>query len=246
MSLPLLIPDWPTPPGVRAVVTTRFGGVSEAPFKSLNLGDHVGDEPKSVAENRARLADALGMPNDSFGWIRQVHGTDLVQLPGDAGSEADAAWTRERRTVCAILTADCLPALFCSQAGDQIAAAHAGWRGLAGGVLENTLAAFPSPGSVRVWLGPAIGQDAFQVGPEVRDVFVEEDPALARAFQPSVRPGYFLADLCALARARLLKAGVPEGQIYGGEYCTYSDIERFYSYRRDGQTGRMASLIWLE
>lgn len=242
----IIRPDWSVPESVNVAFTTRVGGVSPRPFDSLNLGDHVGDDPAAVAENRQRVASALGLPAECFGWIRQVHGADVARLPHDSGAEADASVTREKGQICAILTADCLPVLFCSDDGAQVAAAHAGWRGLAAGVLEETLRTFPDAGAVSVWLGPAIGPDAFEVGPDVRDTFIGIDADAAGAFRPSERPGHFLADIYQLARQRLASGGVPMGRIAGGRFCTVTESSRFFSYRRDGQTGRMASLIWRE
>ena len=238
----LLIPDWPVPARVRAVVTTRAGGVSAVPFDALNLGDHVGDEPAAVAENRRRLQALLGCRP---AWLSQVHGVTVVQADPAQVLEADASWSATPGIACAIMTADCLPVLFCDRAGTVVAAAHAGWRGLQGGVLEASIAAMGcEPGEILAWLGPAIGPAAFEVGGEVRDAFMAEQAEAATAFVPSLNEGKWLADIYQLARLRLARAGVTA--IYGGEYCTFSDSERFYSYRRDGQTGRMASLVWLE
>lgn len=237
-------PDWPAPAGVNALTTTRQGGVSGAPWQSFNLGGHVQDAPSAVAANRARLASRCGMAESNIHWLEQVHGTRVVTLPATGGQTADASVSRTPGCVSVVLTADCLPVLFCTLDGRAVAAAHAGWRGLAAGVLEQTLAALGSADDVMVWLGPAIGPSVFEVGPEVREVFVRQDPAAASAFAPTpVRADHYLADLFLLARLRLMAAGV--SRIYGGGLCTYSDPERFYSYRRDGQTGRMASLIWL-
>jgi YfiH family protein len=242
--LTLLRPDWPAPPHVRAWVTTRGGGVSRAPFTALNLGDHVGDAPAAVAENRGRLAAALALPAVPS-WLNQVHGRTAVAAESAVpGCEADAAYSHGAGGVCAVLTADCLPVLFCDRGGTVVAAAHAGWRGLAGGVLEATVAALGvAPADLLAWLGPAIGPDHFEVGDEVRAAFVAADAGAGAAFVPQ-GPGHWLADLYALARRRLAAAGV--GQVFGGGLCTVCDPERFYSYRRDGRTGRMASLIWLE
>jgi hypothetical protein len=234
-----LVPDWPAPANVRACVTTRSGGVSLPPFDTFNLGDHVGDAPQAVAENRHRLREALGC---NVAWLSQVHSCDVVDA-AVSGRVADACWTDVRRRACAVLTADCLPVLFCDRSGERVAAAHAGWRGLAGGVLENTLAALQvPPEEVLVWLGPAIGPHAFEVGPEVRQAFLEGHADAAVAFVPSVNGGRFMADLYALARLRLAASGVRS--VHGGGFCTYSD-PRFYSYRRNARTGRFASLVWL-
>ena len=243
--LPLLKPDWPAPARVRAAVTTRIGGCSEGPYASLNLGVHVGDDPQCVAANRAWLRRALNLNGEPV-WLRQVHGVTVVPLPAPPDAlEADAAVATQAGVVCAILTADCLPVLFCDEAGSVVAAAHAGWRGLLAGVLENTLQAMAvPPPRVIAWLGPAIGPRAFEVGAEVRNAFVARDPAAAAAFASSTSPGKYLGDLYALARLRLRAAGVQK--IYGGNLCTHGDGERFYSFRRDGVCGRMASLVWLQ
>jgi YfiH family protein len=243
-GLALLRPEWPAPPNVQAWVTTRRGGVSRPPFTTLNLGDHVGDAPAAVAENRRWLAAALALPAAPR-WLMQVHGRTVVAADRAAdGCEADAAYSRGAAGVCAVLTADCLPVLFCDRGGTVVAAAHAGWRGLADGVLEATAARMgAAPADLLAWLGPAIGPDHFEVGDEVRAAFVAVDRGAADAFVPT-RPGRWLADLYALARRRLAAVGV--GQVFGGGLCTACDPERFYSFRRDGRTGRMASLIWLE
>jgi hypothetical protein len=235
-----LRPDWPAPPGVQGFMTTRAGGVSEGAWAGLNLGDHVGDEPSHVAANRALLRASL--PAEP-GWLKQVHSARVVELGRDRDREADAALTRQRGQVCAVLTADCLPVLFCDRAGSVVAAAHAGWRGLANGVLEATVAAMQVPaGEILAWMGAAIGPQAFEVGDDVRDAFVAQHAEAAAAFVPHA-PGKWLADLYALARIRLAAVGVQA--VYGGDRCTFTETETFFSYRRDGTTGRMASLIWL-
>lgn len=232
--------DWTAPAGIVAGCTTRSGGVSRAAFKSLNLGDHVGDDTAAVAENRRRFAAACGLPSEPR-WLRQVHGTDVVVEPV-VGQEADAALSRTAGVVCTVMIADCLPVLICSDDGREVAAAHAGWRGLAAGVLETTIAAFEAPPArLCAWLGPAISQDAFEVGDEVRQAFIENDDDAASGFVRNAR-GRWQADLFDLARQRLRAAGV--GEISGGGLCTYSDPERFFSYRRDGQCGRLAAFIF--
>lgn len=239
----LLRPQWPAPPRVRAAVTTRQGGVSLPPCDSLNLADHVGDAPADVAENRRRLRAELALTREP-GWLRQVHGTQVVQLPAAGIPEADAAWTNLTDTVCAVLTADCLPVLFCDRDATAVAAAHAGWRGLCDGVLEATVAALPvPPQNLLAWLGPAIGPRAFEVGAEVRERYCDHDAATASCFVAAGGAGKFLADIYALARLRLRNAGVE--QVSGGDLCTVSERQRFHSFRRDGRSGRMASLIWL-
>ncbi|WLG84095.1 peptidoglycan editing factor PgeF [Pseudomonas cucumis] len=236
-----LIPDWPAPAGVKACVTTRAGGVSLAPFDSLNLGDHVDDSPEAVAENRRRLTDHFSIQP---AWLKQVHGIVVAQADPGLVATADASWTATPGIACTAMTADCLPALFCDRAGTRVAAAHAGWRGLAAGVLEATLDSLAvPPEDVLVWLGPAIGPQAFEVGPEVRETFVQQLPAAAKAFVPSQNAGKFMADIYELARLRLAARGVTA--VYGGGFCTVTD-PRFFSYRRSPRTGRFASLVWLE
>ncbi len=239
-----LWPDWPTPAHVHAVCTTRAGGVSQVPYASLNLGDHVGDAASAVIENRARLRSVLKLPAEPR-WLQQVHGHCVVDAAAQPRPcQADAAYTDQPGVVCAVLTADCLPLLLCDRAGTRVAAVHAGWRGLANGVIERTLEGFAVSGSeLMAWLGPAIGPQAFEVGDEVRAEFVAHDAAAAAAFQPA-RAGHWYADLYMLARQRLAARAVRA--VYGGNCCTYTDATRFFSYRRDGSTGRMASLIWLE
>lgn len=235
-----LTPDWPAPASVRACVTTREGGVSEAPFDSLNLGDHVDDRPEAVAENRRRLTDHFSIKP---AWLQQVHGIAVALADPGLVATADASWTATPGIACAAMTADCLPALFCNRAGTRVAAAHAGWRGLAAGVLEATLDTLDVPAEdVLVWLGPAIGPKAFEVGPEVREIFINQLPEAAEAFLPSDNAGKFMADIYMLARLRLAERGVTA--VYGGGFCTVTD-PRFFSYRRASRTGRFASLVWL-
>lgn len=235
-----LIPDWPLPATVKACVTTRTGGVSVAPFDSFNLGDHVEDQPQSVAANRLRLTSHLQV---QAAWLRQVHGVTVAEADPARVIEADASWTATPGVACTIMTADCLPALFCDRAGTRVAAAHAGWRGLAAGVLEGAADSLGvAPGEIMVWLGPAIGQPSFEVGGEVFETFVSQHPQTADAFIPSVNAGRFMADIYALARLRLAAHGVTA--VYGGGLDTFND-PRFYSYRRAARTGRFASLIWL-
>ncbi|RON86914.1 peptidoglycan editing factor PgeF [Pseudomonas fluorescens] len=235
-----LTPDWPAPASVKACVTTREGGVSEAPFDSLNLGDHVDDRPEAVAENRRRLTEHFSIQP---AWLQQVHGIAVAQADPGIVATADASWTATPAIACAAMTADCLPALFCDRAGTRVAAAHAGWRGLAAGVLEATLDSLDVPADeVLVWLGPAIGPQAFEVGPEVREVFIKQLPEAAKAFVPSHNAGKFMADIYLLARLRLAERGVTA--VYGGGFCTVTD-PRFFSYRRAARTGRFASLVWL-
>jgi len=241
----VIIPDWPAPSGVGCLVTTRRGGVSQGVFSSLNLGNHVGDNPEAVAANRKIVEQRIGgLPV----WLNQVHGTRAIDAAdyqrADSPVDADAAYSRRSGAVCAVMTADCLPVLLCDAAGTVVAAAHAGWRGLLAGVLESTIAAMEVPGrSLMAWLGPAIGPQAFEVGGEVRAAFVGVDSKAGLAFQPAAE-GKWLADIYQLARQRLAGQGVD--RVFGGNLCTVTDEARFFSYRRDGQTGRMASMIWLK
>ena len=302
-----IVPDWPAPAHVRALVTTRSGGVSRPPYDSLNPASHVGDDPAAVVENRRILRQSL--PAEPL-WLNQVHGTRVFELllptltlptrgegiythgkgtgpstargegtgssptrgggwegeepnttgpgpaypglfqPAEITPEADASFTRQPGQVCAVLTADCLPVLFCDEAGTVVAAAHAGWRGLAGGVLEETVRAMNvAPDRILAWLGPAIGPDSFEVGPEVREAFVTHNEMAGIAFRPALpgtldeAPRKWLADLYMLARIRL--AGIGVERVHGGGACTFKDARRFFSYRREARTGRMASLIWI-
>lgn len=240
--------DWPAPSHVKTAISTREGGVSLPPYNGLNLGSHVGDAAKAVAQNRLLFMLQAKMPAEPL-WLNQVHGTDCVVLEQTDFSNgpftADASTTKTKGLVSVVLTADCLPVLFCDASGHQVAAAHAGWRGLVDGVLERTLAEFADPGRVMAWLGPAIGPTAFEVGDEVRLAFMDKDPKASLAFTSvQSKSGKWLADLYQLARLRLASVGV--SQVYGGGLCTYSNTDKFYSYRRDGQTGRMASCIWMD
>jgi polyphenol oxidase len=249
-----IVPAWPAPPGVRAASTLRTGGASPPPWDSLNLGDHVGDAPERVAENRLRLARALGLP-EAPAWLTQVHGKDILRLEEatlPADRTADAAVTGRPGRVLAILTADCLPVLFCSRDGRRIGAAHAGWRGLADGVLEAAVAALQVPADeLLAWIGPGIGAAAYEVGEEVRDACLASSPPgveTGACFGPGrpARPGHWQFDLAGLARRRLEALGI--AGVYGGEWCTFSDPARFFSHRRDGAagaTGRLATVIWL-
>ena len=244
----MIRPDWPAPEAVQALTTTRRGGISAGHWASLNLADHVGDEPLAVQENRRYLRKVLDLPAEPA-WLQQVHGNSVVEIEAvSVGSllelpKADASVVRAPGQVSVVLTADCLPVLFCDRAGSCVAAAHAGWRGLATGVLESTVQMMGvAPGELLVWLGPAIGPQAFEVGDEVRRAFVEQHPQTVEAFTRSTRQRW-LADLYQLARMRLSAAGVQA--VYGGDLCTFTEADLFYSYRRDAVTGRMASLIWL-
>jgi YfiH family protein len=241
----ILAADWPAPPGVTAFTTLRHGaGVSAPPFDSFNLGTRCGDAAEDVASNRAELSRRFGLPSPPR-WLRQVHGTTVATEPGTDEPEADAAVTRTPGTVLAILTADCLPVVFASDDGGEVAVAHAGWRGLAGGVLEATLAAMhASPEHIVAWLGPMAGPGAYEVGEEVRTAFTTDEYSVAAAmFQPT-RPGHWLVNLYGLATLRMMNAGMPAMSVHGGGLCTISDPQRFYSHRRDQRTGRMATLVW--
>ncbi|MFA5171247.1 MAG: peptidoglycan editing factor PgeF [Sulfuriferula sp.] len=236
-----IYPDWPAPSQVQALSTLRAEGVSVGAYQGLNLGDHVGDSMVDVAENRGILREDL--PSEPR-WLQQVHGTTVAYADNlNERVAADASIATQPHVVCAVLTADCLPVLFCAQDGSVVGASHAGWRGLLAGVLEETVAAMAHPPEqIMAWMGPAIGANAFEVGSEVRTAFVADMPSAASAFR-GAGSNKWMADIYALARLRLKQMGI--AQIYGGDFCTYSDAERFYSYRRDGVTGRMASLIWI-
>ena len=237
-----IIPDWPAPKNVRTLQTTRAGGISSAPYDRLNLGDHVGDAPLAVARNRMLLNTLL--PSEPV-WLQQVHGAIVANA--DSASclpQADACVARHRDAVCVVMTADCLPVLMCDTQGSVVGAVHAGWKGLAAGVIESTVQAMDAaPQALMAWLGPAISQDAFEVGDEVRAAFIAALPESATAFIPGLS-GKWYADIYALARLRLNALGIL--QVYGGGHCTYGESDNFFSYRRDGVTGRMGTFIWLE
>jgi hypothetical protein len=239
-AVPGFAPDWPAPPNVRAWVTERG---SAARYGTLNLAAHVGDDLARVRSNRARLRAALALPGEPR-WLEQVHGTRVLDLDRDAPGAADGAVTARAGTVCAVLTADCLPVLFCDRAGTRVGVAHAGWRGLASGVLAAAVAALNRPpGDIMAWLGPAIAPAAYEVGAEVRDAFLTRDPSAERHFAANAR-GRWQADLYGLARDALAAAGV--GAVHGGGFCTFTEAARFFSHRREAPCGRMATLIWLE
>jgi YfiH family protein len=242
MNTDWIVPDWPAPTRVKAFVTTRQGGASIGSFAAFNLAEHVGDAAAAVAANRTTLRQHL--PGEPV-WLQQVHGNRCVDAAAAIrGEAADACVAHASGQICAVMTADCLPILLCDTAGTEVGVAHAGWRGLAAGVIESTVAAMAcAPTDLLAWLGPAIGPRAFEVGDEVRAAFVAVDAAAAEAFAPQAG-GKWLCDLYELARQRLSGCGVTE--ISGGGLCTFSDAERFYSFRRDRRTGRMATLIWLE
>ncbi len=243
----MIIPDWSAPARVHALSTTRVGGMSQAPYDSLNLAQHVGDTHTDVVANRAILKQLAAYKNEPV-WLEQVHGNSVVDATQTSGAvKADASFTTALDTGCVVMTADCLPVLFCNRQGSGVAAAHAGWRGLADGVLEATLQRLCDelsclPADILAWMGPAIGANAFEVGDEVRQAFIAQHD-VAAAFTEN-RPQHWLMDIYAVAKARLNAIGVCD--VTGGEYCTYSDAQQFFSYRRDGRCGRMASLIWLQ
>jgi YfiH family protein len=235
-----LTPDWPAPANIHAATSLRTGGVSTGVYHSFNLATHVGDDPACVQENRLRLKNALRLPAEPI-WLEQTHSTLAIDAAqATTLQQADASYTNASGVVCVVMTADCLPLLICSTDGKKIAAIHAGWKGLLGGIISNTLAALATT-DVLVWLGPAIGAACFEVGAEVRTAFVEKFAPFAAGFTQTTEHKY-LADICQLARIELVARGVHA--IYGGDFCTFTDKDRFYSYRRESQTGRMASLIW--
>lgn len=243
MAESFLTVNWPAPNHIRAITTTRNGGQSIAPYDSLNLGDHVGDDPAVVTANRQVLLETASLPAEPL-WLRQTHSIDVIHSnQWQQNIEADAIISNSPNKVCAVMTADCLSLLLTDKSGTRVAAVHAGWRGLKDGIIENTLGRFKVASSeILAWLGPAIGPKAFEVGPEVKAAFLAVDPAAESAFTKT-HSDRFLADIYLLARQRLSAQGVTA--IYGGDYCTFSEKERFFSYRRDGVTGRMASLIWI-
>jgi YfiH family protein len=235
--------DWPAPRQVKACYTLRSGGVSVGPYQSLNLGDHVGDCSEAVLCNRQQLASTIGQA--SLTWLTQVHGTQVISLPIAGKSyEADGCFTLQPQQVCCVMTADCLPVFLCDHQGTQVAMAHAGWRGLLDGILQQTVNTFDSDATLMAYLGPAISQAAFEVGDEVRTAFLQKNRHFEQYFIPSEQDSKWMANLYGIARSILTESGVTA--IYGGAHCTYSEADTFFSYRRDGLTGRMANLIWLE
>lgn len=241
-----IYPDWQAPKNIKALMTVRTGGVSLPPFDSFNLGDHVCDDPKAVQQNRSLLVDKFDLPHPPL-FLTQTHSTKVIELPFTGSNvEADAVYTQQANQVCLVMTADCLPVLFFNKEGTEVAAAHAGWRGLCDGILEETVSKFKCPTSdIIAWLGPAIGPTAFQVGEEIIEQFCAFDSNAKLAFRPDLTTsGKFLGNLYQLATQRLNKLGITE--ISGGGHCTYTEQDKFFSYRRDKKTGRMASLIWIE
>lgn len=241
-----LYANWTAPNNIHAFTTLRTGGVSEPPFESFNLGDHVGDSKSAVKTNRTLLVEKFSLPQAPL-FLTQIHSTRVIHLPYTGEHiEADAVYTNQPNQVCIVMTADCLPVLFTTKQGNEVAAAHAGWRGLCDGVLEETVKCFQAkPEEIIAWFGPAIGPTAFQVGQDVVDQFVAMDEQAKQAFQPDeTEAGKFLGNLYQIATQRLNKLGIT--QIFGGEHCTFNEKDKFFSYRRDNQTGRMASVIWFE
>ncbi|MET2899223.1 peptidoglycan editing factor PgeF [Vibrio rotiferianus] len=238
-----ILPNWPAPKNVKAFASTRVGGFSSAPYQGLNLGAHVGDDPSIVEKNRAWLAQQANMPSAPI-WLNQTHSTVVAQMstPTTQVLDADGVFTSASNVVCSAMTADCLPVLLTNTQGTQVAAVHAGWRGLANGIVENALELFS--GEVMAWLGPAIGPQAFEVGEDVLQAFVDFDSQAHQAFTPRDVAGKWLADISKLATQRLNKLGIT--QVFDSGLCTFQDKEDFYSYRRDGVTGRQATFIWIE
>ncbi|KOO06457.1 peptidoglycan editing factor PgeF [Vibrio hepatarius] len=239
----MIVPNWPAPSNIKAFASTRIGGFSHAPYQGLNLGSHVGDDAAVVASNRQWLFEHANMPSRPI-WLNQTHSTLVLEVssPTDEVLDADGLFTQSANVVCSAMTADCLPVLLTNTTGTQVAAVHAGWRGLAGGIVEQALQKFD--GEVLAWIGPAIGQSAFEVGKDVLDAFCTFDSQAEKAFTPKNIEGKWHADMNMLVTQRLNKAGVMA--VYYSDLCTYNDAERFYSYRRDGKTGRQASFIWIE
>ena len=242
-----ILPDWPAPGRVRAASSTRTGGTSASPWGTLNLADHVADEREAVARNRARLRAALGLPEEPR-WLSQRHGARVVEARARPnGAPADGSVAREPGIVCAVLAADCMPVLLCDRGATVVAALHAGWRGIAAGIIEAGVRATGAPpAELLAWLGPAIGPERYEVGPDVRDAILAGGPDADGAFRRADRVDRWRADLERIVRGRLARCGVGVGAVHGGRWCTASDPERFYSHRRDGVTGRMATLVWLD
>jgi len=244
-QLEWLKPTWSLPAQVQAVSSTRLGGISQAPYAGFNLGDHVADDAQHVQANRAHLVTTLGLPAEPL-WLQQVHSQVVIEADAwQPGIQADGCIARSPGQVCLVMTADCLPILLADTAGTLVAAVHAGWRGLCHGIIEQAITQMACSGELVAWIGPAIGAQHFEVDASVRSAFIHTDglETVRVAFQPN-RPGHWLADLVYLAKCRLHCMGVKA--VFGGDWCTYAEQRRFYSYRREGQTGRMASLIWLQ
>ncbi|MGR6840476.1 peptidoglycan editing factor PgeF [Aliivibrio wodanis] len=240
-----LLPTWSAPKNINVVSTTRLGGVSKAPFSSLNLGDHVGDNHNDVVLNREKLITLAQLPTEPT-WLNQIHSTKVVTLPyidPINPPSVDAAYTNKANQVCCVMTADCLPVVICNREGTEVAAVHAGWRGLLDGILENTVKHFSSSDLI-AWCGPAIGPTVFEVGDDVKQQFCEKDPQAEKAFIPTGHSGKYFADLDLLATQRLNCVGVND--VFYSNLCTYSNTDQFFSYRKEGKTGRQATLIWFE
>lgn len=242
-ALEFITPDWTMPDHIQAYTTTRKGGISSTPYDSLNLANHVNDAAENVEKNRKTLATALKLPTSPL-WLQQTHSTEVINSQDwYEGIEADAIYCNQINHICAIMTADCLPLLLSNESGTEVAAIHAGWRGLADGIIEKTIAQFDDAAEhIYAWLGPAIGPEKFEVGQDVYETFLSHDPMAEVAFQ-ATDDSHFLADIYQLARLRLRQHGI--SRLSGGHYCTMTDASRFFSYRRDGETGRMVSLIWI-
>jgi len=248
ITIPIIKPNWPAPENIQAFSTTRQGGVSTGAYESFNLSTYVGDNLQHVLENRKILKRSIRCqtPNTALEplWLEQQHGTLVVDADNPETLFADGSYTNQKNIICSIFTADCLPILLCDKSGTEVAAIHAGWRGLLNGVIESGVRKFKShPATIMAWLGPAIGPNKFEVGPEVQKAFVNKDNQAKSCFKQN-RSNHFLADIYKLATLRLQKSGITD--IYGGSYCTFSSTERFFSYRRDGKCGRMANLIWIK
>lgn len=257
-ELEFILPEWPAPANIHVYSTTRLNGLSQGVYAGLNLALHVGDNAQTVEKNRAFLSEALCLPGDPV-WLNQVHHATAINASAQQNNslektplDADASFSFKANHVCVVMTADCLPLLICNRKGDKVAAIHAGWRGLAEGVIESSITALhESPEQLLVWLGPAIGPQAFEVGEEVRNAFIAKfanatcakvTPELVKSYFVQNRAGHYLADIYQLARLALNVMGIES--VYGGEHCTFNDVDHFYSFRRDGTTGRQASLIW--
>jgi len=244
MTLEFITPSWPAPKNIKAFTTTRIGGFSKSPYDTFNTANHVGDDPDAVAKNRKLLRETLHLPSEPT-WLNQVHGVEVIQANQQTTPvTADASFTQKPGVVCVAQTADCLPLLVCDRAGTTVAAIHAGWKGLAAGVIEATINTLKIPAQeLLVWLGPAMGPQSFEVKEDVLAAFTTVDPKAELAFKP-INSTQWLANIYLLAKQRLNNLGITH--IYGEELCTYNDKERFFSFRRDKDTGRMASLIWME
>jgi len=241
-----ITPVWPAPTNIKALTTTRQGGFSKNPFNGFNLAEHVNDDPLAVLANRQQLKSQMSLPQEPV-WLHQVHSTTVVNIDNHSNQDpitADASYATKSNIVCCVMTADCLPILICDKNAHFVMAIHAGWRGLVDGIIENALNQMSmSPDDILVWLGPAIGANVYEVGNEVLELFLQQDKTYATGFLPSARAGHWFMDIYHLARLRFRLLGI--SNIFGGQYCTYQNSELFYSYRRDGVTGRMASLIWI-